>query len=53
VSKPTRVLTIDDEAGIRESMVAYLEDSGFEMLQADDGLSGIDTIREQRPDVIL
>jgi len=47
------VLTIDDEPGIRQSIAAYLEDSGFDVRQAENGRHGIDMIREQRPDVIL
>ena len=47
------VLTIDDEPGIRQSISAYLEDSGFTAIQAENGRRGIEMIREQRPDVIL
>lgn len=47
------VLTIDDEPGIRQSIAAYLEDSGFDVRQAENGRHGIDMIRERRPDVIL
>lgn len=50
---PATVLTIEDEAGVRSSIAAYLEDSGFEILQARDGLSGIDIFRRQRPDLVL
>jgi len=53
VPAPIQVLTIDDEAGIRQSIAAYLEDSGFEVRQAENGLVGMQRIREQRPDVIL
>jgi DNA-binding NtrC family response regulator len=48
-----RVLIIDDEALIRQSIAAYLEDSGFAVLQADDGPSGLQTARSHDPDVIL
>jgi len=47
------VLTIDDEPGIRQSIAAYLEDSGFEVQQAENGRIGIEMIRAQPPDVIL
>lgn len=53
VPAPVQVLTIDDEAGIRQSIAAYLEDSGFEVRQAENGRVGMQRIREQRPDVIL
>ncbi len=48
-----RVLTIEDEPTIRGGIVAYLEDSGFEMLEADDGLSGVEVFRREQPDAVL
>jgi diguanylate cyclase (GGDEF)-like protein/PAS domain S-box-containing protein len=47
------VLTIDDEEVIRRSFQAYLEDSGFRVLQANNGRVGLDVYREHRPDIIL
>ena len=47
------ILVIDDEALIRQSIAAYLEDSGFAVLQADDGPGGLKTARNHDPDVIL
>ena len=35
--KPLKILAIDDEPVVRDSISAYLEDSGFEVLQAGDG----------------
>lgn len=48
-----RILIIDDEDLIRQSIATYLEDSGFEVLQADDGPTGLQTAHAQNPDVIL
>jgi serine phosphatase RsbU (regulator of sigma subunit) len=50
--KPT-VLTIDDEPLVRESIVAFLEDSGFNVLEAQDGKQGLEVYHEKKPDVIL
>ncbi|MGB5984408.1 MAG: sigma 54-interacting transcriptional regulator [Desulfobacterales bacterium] len=47
------ILVIDDEAIIRESMAAYLEDSGFTVLQAADGREGLDRFRRRHPDLVL
>jgi serine phosphatase RsbU (regulator of sigma subunit) len=47
------ILTIEDESAIRSGIVAYLEDSGFRMLEADDGPSGVELFRRHRPDVVL
>jgi phosphoserine phosphatase RsbU/P len=49
----TKILTIDDEPPIRSGIVAYLEDSGFTMLEASDGPSGIEVFRREHPDVVL
>ncbi len=37
-----RVLTIDDEPMVRDIFSVYLEDSGFEVIQAGDGPTGIE-----------
>jgi len=46
-------LTIDDEAGIRRSIRAYLEDLGLEVFEAENGERGLETFRAVRPDAIL
>ncbi len=48
-----RVLVIDDEDIVRDSVSTYLEDSGFVVFQAKDGREGLDNYREKRPDVVL
>src|SRR5919106_860530 len=53
MNKPTRILTIEDEPIIRSGIVTYLEDSGFEMLEAGDGASGLETFRREHPEVVL
>jgi DNA-binding response OmpR family regulator len=48
-----RVLVIDDEAPIRLLCRVNLEAEGMEVLEAEDGPSGLATARSERPDVIL
>ena len=48
-----KILLIDDEALIRQSIAAYLEDSGFTVFQADDGPKGLKMASSHAPDVIL
>ena len=50
---PTRILTIEDEPMVREILTAYMEDSGFEVIQAADGRAGMDLIRREQPDLVL
>jgi len=49
----TRVLVIDDEASIRLLCRINLEADGMDVLEAADGLGGLELAREQRPDVVL
>ena len=48
-----KILVIDDEPAVRTSLVAYLEDSGFETIEADNGRIGIDRCRQEHPDLVL
>jgi len=48
-----KILTIDDEASIRNTIVAYLEDSGFEIIEAVNGRVGIELCRSNKPDLVL
>ena len=51
--RPARILTIDDEDLVREIITAYLEDSGFDVIQAGDGQTGIELIGREQPDLVL
>jgi DNA-binding response OmpR family regulator len=48
-----RVLVIDDEAPIRLLCRVNLEAAGMEVLEAEDGPSGLAAARAENPDVIL
>ncbi|KQQ56270.1 fused response regulator/phosphatase [Pseudomonas sp. Leaf127] len=47
------LLIIDDDDVVRASIAAYLEDSGFNVLQASNGLQGVQTFEQQRPDLVI
>jgi DNA-binding response OmpR family regulator len=49
----TRVLVIDDEAPIRLLCRVNLEAEGMSVLEANDGPSGLEKAKQERPDVIL
>ncbi len=51
--QPTRILVVDDEAFVRVSLVAYLEDSGYEVVEAADGEAGLARFLECKPNLIL
>jgi DNA-binding response OmpR family regulator len=52
-SEETRVLVIDDEAPIRLLCRVNLEAEGMHVLEAADGITGLDLARGERPDVVL
>ncbi|SDH57575.1 Serine phosphatase RsbU, regulator of sigma subunit [Pseudomonas benzenivorans] len=47
------LLIIDDDEVVRASLAAYLEDSGFNVLQAGNGLEGLDVFQREHPDVVI
>jgi signal transduction histidine kinase len=51
--KTSVVLTIDDDQAVRESLANFLEDFGYEVLQAGDGQQGLEVFAANRPDLIL
>jgi len=49
----TTILVIDDEAHIRELVRLYLTATGFEVSEAEDGLSGLEAVRSSDPDLVV
>ena len=48
-----KLLVTDDDAIVRESVTAYLEDSGFEVVQADGGRRALELFAVESPDLVL
>ena len=51
--RAARILMIDDEPLLLEVLTAFLEDNGFVVLQATDGPTGLELIRQEQPDLVL
>jgi CheY-like chemotaxis protein len=47
------VLLVEDDIAFRRSVTAYLEDSGFAVLEADDGLAALEILDQRSPDIII
>ncbi|GLX14829.1 MULTISPECIES: two-component system response regulator RssB [Pseudomonadaceae] len=47
------LLLIDDDEVVRASIAAYLEDSGFNILLASNGLQGLEVFERERPDLVV
>ncbi|MBI1939661.1 MAG: response regulator transcription factor [Ignavibacteriales bacterium] len=48
-----KLLIIEDEKDIRGNIVEIFEESGFEVLSADNGMTGIKLAAEEKPDLII
>jgi len=52
-SKKIKILTIDDEYIIRETISDYLEDKGYDIVEAENGRIGIEVFKAEKPDLVL
>ncbi|MGC8492755.1 MAG: response regulator [Syntrophobacteraceae bacterium] len=50
---PGKLLVIEDDEILRQSLLDYLEDRGFELLEAENGRIGLEILRREKPDLIL
>ncbi|MCS7281103.1 MAG: UDP-3-O-acyl-N-acetylglucosamine deacetylase [Desulfobacterota bacterium] len=48
-----KILIIDDEKDILESLSSILEDEGFSVLKAEDGKKGIAVYERENPDLVI
>jgi CheY-like chemotaxis protein len=48
-----KIIAIDDDYLFRELVVGWLEDNGFQVIDAPNGLLGLQAINEQIPDLII
>ena len=48
-----KILVVDDDPGIRDSLLAFLSRSGFEVALAQDGQDALDALPKTRPDLII
>jgi two-component system chemotaxis response regulator CheY len=53
MSQTTRILTVDDSASMRALLQHALNDSGFEVVQADDGIAALEWLAANEVDVII
>jgi two-component system KDP operon response regulator KdpE len=48
-----KILIVDDEPGLRDLVRINLEHEGFGVVQAENGLLGLDAVREEHPDLVI
>jgi len=49
----TRLLVIDDDTGVRNSMCVFLEDQGYDVVAAETAKLGLQHFRDVKPDVVV
>lgn len=49
----SKVLIVEDEVPLLQTVSYNLEQEGYQVIQAQDGLTGLDKARSERPDIIL
>ncbi|MEQ1617102.1 MAG: response regulator [Terricaulis sp.] len=47
------ILTIDDSRMMREMLLMVLQGAGFNVVQAEDGVEGLEALSRSTPDVII
>ena len=50
---PKKILIADDDAHIRELISLTLEDDGYEIQEAQDGIEAVAKAKQLRPDLII
>lgn len=53
MSQTRHILVIDDERLVRWTLKEFLEDEGFEVSEAEDGIEGLSRIEILKPDLII
>jgi DNA-binding NarL/FixJ family response regulator len=48
-----KLLLVDDEPGVRESVQAYLEDSGYQVQVASNAKDAWDILQQNQPDLVI
>ncbi|MBI1251529.1 MAG: response regulator [Alphaproteobacteria bacterium] len=47
------ILTVDDSRMMREMLLTVLRTAGFNVVQAEDGVHGLEVLSQSEPDVII
>ncbi|MFC1498788.1 response regulator transcription factor [Verrucomicrobiota bacterium] len=53
VSDKKKILLVEDEPEFRQGVRMRLEANGYEVIEAEDGAVGLETARNQSPDLVI
>ena len=48
-----KILVVDDEQSIRETLELFLQEKGFDVLTVEDGEKGLDAAEREQPDIVI
>lgn len=48
-----KILIVDDEPSLREMVALQLADEGYDVIQATDGIEGLEKAKKEPPDLII
>lgn len=48
-----KILVIEDDESSRETLVSYLEESGYSVISTADGLMGLEMMKKDKPDLVI
>ena len=51
--KKVKILVVDDEAIVRESLSDWLQDAGYQVFTAEDGYKALEVIERERPGIMI
>lgn len=51
--KTRRILVIDDEVYVRDSIIGFLEDCDYDVIEAENGRDGMEKLEAHQPDLVL
>jgi CheY-like chemotaxis protein len=49
---PKKVLVIDDEPHVVKYLTSFLEDAGYDTCSAGNGEEGLETLKQEKPDLV-
>lgn len=47
------ILTVDDSRTMRDMLMLALKDAGYRVVQAEDGVHGLEVLQAERPDIVI